>query len=365
MLVRVTAARPLTRPVRNMTAPISRALLYMTSQMAPSKVISAERMNTSGPPTSCLVCSWFSRWRRASTRPNGRPQYMSRPIAASVKPARAATSRRTWTMVRIHRTSRPVPITISETPPAYTTSHRLTGPTSPHNTTTSLATGPDDARQHPHHQRGAPSARYHAAHARRERIGGPCEQEHLGQVPALETARTAHAHLRAPLGGEHDEDQEDQQHANGDREEADSKQRYGDEQAACLGEGDRVRLVGGVVVEVEPAGNVVVAAQLRGVDGRNRLTELCLQVGAADDGLELGCHVRTLDFREQVSDGGPHGVAFGQRQREQRERALDRRPAQKRLELGGGGAIDLQDSDEQDEVVLCSARGLRPPGRGR
>src|SRR4029077_1275012 len=60
MLVLATAASPPMRHVKNMTPPIRTSLLYMTSQMAPRSVISAERMKTSGPPTSCLVCSWLS-----------------------------------------------------------------------------------------------------------------------------------------------------------------------------------------------------------------------------------------------------------------------------------------------------------------
>ena len=43
-------------------------------------------------------------------------------------------------------------------------------------------------------------------------------------MPALEADGAAHAHLRAPLGGEHHEDQEDEQHADRDREEADAQQ---------------------------------------------------------------------------------------------------------------------------------------------
>ena len=55
MLVRVTAARPLMRPVKNITPRMSRSLLYITSQIAPSSTIKADSTKTSGPPASCAT----------------------------------------------------------------------------------------------------------------------------------------------------------------------------------------------------------------------------------------------------------------------------------------------------------------------
>ena len=49
------------------------------------------------------------------------------------------------------------------------------------------------------------------------------------QMPALEADRSAHAHLGSTLGREHHENQEYQEHADRDREEANTEERAGRE----------------------------------------------------------------------------------------------------------------------------------------
>ena len=71
----------------------------------------------------------------------------------------------------------------------------------------------EDAREHLDHEHAHEHAQHDTDDAGRQRVSGALKEEHLGQVSALEADRTAHAHLRPPLGREHDEDQEDQKHA--------------------------------------------------------------------------------------------------------------------------------------------------------
>ena len=72
------------------------------------------------------------------------------------------------------------------------------------------------ARRPSRRRRAAPSSA--PTHGGDEVVGDPLEREHLDEVPPARADRARDAELAAPLGGEHDEDQEDQQDAGGDRE---------------------------------------------------------------------------------------------------------------------------------------------------
>ena len=120
----------------------------------------------------------------------------------------------------------------------------------------------EHGRQHADHQGGHAHPQHDADDTRSKRVSGALEQEHLSEVSSLQADGAAHAHLGSPLGRKHDEDQEDQKHADSDREEADAEQRTRDEHATLLRERDGISLVGGVDVQVELARDVVVATQL-------------------------------------------------------------------------------------------------------
>ena len=216
-----------------------------------------------------------------------------------------------------------------------------------------LVEAAEDARQHADHQRGDADPEQRPDHARGQRVSGAFEQEHLGQVPALEADRAAHAHLGAALGGEHDEDQEDEQHAHRDRKEAHPEQRGGDEQAARLREHDGVGLVGRVRVEVEAAGDVVEAGHLRRRDRGNAAAEGVLQVRVADQGLEVNGNVRLLDLHVQRFEQPANRIAVGKAQSERGQRSCYFGLRQQRFELTCGGGVHLQDADELEQVVLA------------
>src|SRR5260370_1303357 len=118
----------------------------------------------------------------------------------------------------------------------------------------------EDAREHADHQRGHADPQDGPDDARSERVSGAFEHEHLGQMPALEADGPAHPHLRAALGGEHHEDEKDQQDSYCNGKEAHAEQRAGDEETTGLGERDRIGLVRRVRVQVEPADEAADAA---------------------------------------------------------------------------------------------------------
>ena len=195
----------------------------------------------------------------------------------------------------------------------------------------SLVEATEHARQDADHQSGDADPQQRPDHARRQRVGGAFEKEHLGQVPPLEADGAAHAHLGAPLRRKHHEDQEDEQHAHRDREEAHAEQRGGDEQPTGLRENYGVGLVGGVRIEVEAAGDVVVPGHLRRRDHRDAAAECDLQVGVPDQGLEVEGHVRLLDFHIQRRDEPANRIVVWKAQRERCQRPFDRGLRQQRF----------------------------------
>ncbi len=74
-----------------------------------------------------------------------------------------------------------------------------------------------------------------ADHGGEDIVGHSLRHEHLDQLPALGPDRASHAHLRLPLGGEHDEDHDDEQHAGGDGEEPEDEEEGGEDVARCFG----------------------------------------------------------------------------------------------------------------------------------
>src|SRR5690606_22911078 len=68
--------------------------------------------------------------------------------------------------------------------------------------------------------------------------------ELLDELAALLPDRAGHAHLGAALGGEHGEDQDDQQDAGGDREEAEDQEEAGEGLGVLLGHLNGVLLEG-------------------------------------------------------------------------------------------------------------------------
>ncbi len=74
-----------------------------------------------------------------------------------------------------------------------------------------------------------------ANHGGEDVIGHALRHEHLDQVSTLGSDRTRHAHLRLALGGKHDEDHDDEEHAGGDGEEAEDEEEGGEDVARRLG----------------------------------------------------------------------------------------------------------------------------------
>ena len=218
-----------------------------------------------------------------------------------------------------------------------------------------LVEAAEDAGQHADHQRGDAHAKHDADHARRERVRGALEQEHLREVPSLEADGTAHAHLRSALGREHHEDEKDEQDTDRDGKEAHAQERARDEQPASLREHHGVGLVRGVDVEIEPAGNVVVARQPARGDRSDDLGQLGLEIRISDERLEAGADSWRVKLGEHAGLHQSRRGAGGQRFHQRFERSAHVRLRQQGLELGRRRGVDLQHSHQLEELVWCLA----------
>ncbi len=95
-----------------------------------------------------------------------------------------------------------------------------------------------------HHAVRDSDAEQRADRRRREVVRRALEDEHLDQVSALGPDRACDAELRAALGGEHDEDQEDEEDARRDREGAEHREEGHEDVALLVGGLEAVMLRG-------------------------------------------------------------------------------------------------------------------------
>jgi len=92
------------------------------------------------------------------------------------------------------------------------------------------------------HAQSHADAQQHADQRCAEVVGVALKQELFDQVAALGADGARHAHLGAPLGGQHHEDQEDQHDARGDREQAEDDEYRREGGAELVGCGEPIAL---------------------------------------------------------------------------------------------------------------------------
>ena len=97
-------------------------------------------------------------------------------------------------------------------------------------------------RHDEHHSEGEDRTEQRPDRGREKVVGGTLEREHLDEVATASADRTCDAELTAPLGREHDEDEEDQQDPGRDREHAEGGEEGCERGPHLVGRVDRVLL---------------------------------------------------------------------------------------------------------------------------
>ena len=108
---------------------------------------------------------------------------------------------------------------------------------------------PERAAQHEHHPEGDRNADGGPHGCCRDVIGNALVDEHLHEMAAASPDRARYPELAAPLGREHDEDEEDQQHTGRDRETSEGREHRHERGALSVRLVERVALDG---IDLEP-----------------------------------------------------------------------------------------------------------------
>jgi hypothetical protein len=156
-------------------------------------------------------------------------------------------------------------------------------------------------RHHEHHPVGDGHAEEDADRSREEVVGHAFEQERLDEVAATRPHRTCDSQLAAPFGGEHDEDEEDQEDPCGNRERSEGREHGHERSARRVGGLERVLLR---VVGLEPERG---KRRLQAVDHRSAELGAALRAARVrhEDSLhQAGLVEQALSLRERQEQAG-------------------------------------------------------------
>ena len=157
----------------------------------------------------------------------------------------------------------------------------------------------EEAADEADHEVGDAQPQQHAQRGRDQVVDQALGHEHLHQMAPAHADGPGHAHLAAPLGRQHDEDEEDEQHRGQNREDAEERENGREDRAAHARDGDDVGLAQRIddVELVDPGEGI---AQLgRGVRGDIQVEQPIAHGLGRQRGAQLRRDLRLVQRRGQ------------------------------------------------------------------